>query len=1005
MIVAAGLSIRSGHDAPTSRVTLAASVNSKGVFLQSPQGDKTMDDPAAELPPAEIRRHFIVAIGASAGGLEALSALIAHLPTDLNVPYVILQHLSPTYRSMLAQLLGRETAMAVREIEDGMVPEANTIYTTPPNRNLEFRDDRFLLIAPAQEVLPKPSVNTFLYSLAEARGEGVIGVVLSGTGSDGASGLRAVKASGGLTFAQDPATAKYSGMPQAAIDTDCVDWVLAPADIAREIAGIVRTHGQIQPPHQGQNSPATLKTLLAKVHRYTKVDFSGYKETTVWRRILRRMAANRVASLDEYIALTRKNPDELGQLCKDILISVTSFFRDGEAFVALRRALEERLATKRIGDEVRIWVPGCATGEEVYSIAILLSELLGAGRHDFKIQLFATDIDQAAMNIARRGHYSEASLAGVDPGLVARYFKPHGDTYEISKELREMVVFARQNVVQDPPFLRLDLVSCRNLLIYFQNSLQERVLDIFHYALAPAGLLFLGKSESTYQRDNLFDTVHRDQRIFRRRDAPVSKSTVVSLMMDAAPPHRSVVPAKPRTLEERFLSAASSAYVPPSVLINAQMELLHVFGDVSDYLGLPVGRVDFNLLTLIRKEFRTEVQTLVHQAQHKRAAVYGRQHDHDKSSGAFRIAVHPIPGVEVEPLLLIAFEPVLVPDAVRHEHFDLLPGLVTKDLEDELIATREHLQTVIEELETSNEETQALNEEMQASNEELQAANEELQAANEELQSTNEELTTVNEELQIKSAELGDANADLESIQSSVDYAIVVAGEQQRLLRYNDTAARLFGLSPARVGNSLRDVLAGHRLSAVLVSIDEVIRTRRPLERQLTEGGCHYLLRASPRMTAQGDVRGCVLSLLDETPLFEVQRELRDKEQRLMSIMTFSTTLISVKDTSGRYEFVNPRFEQMLRRMTGLGMGDILGKTDQQVFPPEIARTFRERDLDVLRTGEASEIREVLSIGGEAVCFIALRFPMMSDDGVITAVCTKLVDISRLAGELDSAGR
>ncbi len=441
------------------------------------------------------------------------------------------------------------------------------------------------------------------------------------------------------------------------------------------------------------------------------------------------------------------------------------------------------------------------------------------------------------------------------------------------------------------------------------------------------------------------------------------------------------------------------------MLINAQMELLHVFGDVSNYLGLPVGRVDFNLLNLIRKDFRTEVQTLVHQAQHKRAAVFGRQHDHDKSSGAFRIAVHPIPGVEVEPMLLIAFEPVTVPDAARSDHFDLLPGLVTKDLEDELIATREHLQTVIEELETSNEETQALNEEMQASNEELQAANEELQAANEELQSTNEELTTVNEELQIKSAELGDANADLESIQSSVDYAIVVAGEQQRLLRYNDTAARLFGLSPARVGDSLRDVLAGHRLNAVLASIDEVIRTRRPLERQLTEGGCHYLLRASPRMTAQGDVRGCVLSLLDETPLFEVQRELRDKEQRLMSIMTFSTTLISVKDTSGRYEFVNPRFEQMLRRMTGLGAGDILGKTDQQVFPPEVARTFRERDLDVLRSGEASESREMLPIGGESVHFIALRFPMMSDDGVITAVCTKLVDISRLAGELGSAGR
>ena len=954
--------------------------------------------PGPSDPPPLIRRQFIVAIGASAGGLEALSVLISHLPTDLNVPFVVLQHLSPTYRSMLAQLLGRETSMPVLEIEEGMAPMPNSIYTTPPNRNLDFRDDRFHLVQPALEVLPKPSVNAFMYTLAEARGEDVIGVILSGTGSDGASGLRAVKASGGLTFAQDPATAKYTGMPQAAIDTECVDWILPPAEIAAEIARLVRTHGQIQPPGQSDASPATLKTLLSKVQRYTKVDFSGYKESTVWRRILRRMAANHVTTLDEYIAFTRRNPDELGQLCKDILISVTSFFRDAEAFVALRQALAERLMLKRPGDEIRIWVPGCATGEEVYTIAILLFELLGSSRHDYKLQIFATDIDMAAMGIARRGHYSEASLAGVDPALVGRYFKPHGDTYEISKELRETVVFARQNVVQDPPFLRLDLVSCRNLLIYFQNSLQERVLDIFHYALAPAGLLFLGKSETVYQRENLFDTVQRDQRLFSRRDTPVSKSTVVSLMMDAVPAHRHPLPQRARSPEERFLSAAAAVFVPPSVMVNAQMDLRHVFGDVGDFLRLPSGRVDLNLLTLVRKEWRTELQTLVHQARHKQAAVFGRTHDTSDGSQRFRIAVHPVGGPDAEPMLMIAFEPVRwgedVPDSAREDAPQA--GMLTRDLEDELIATREHLQTVIEELETSNEETQALNEEMQASNEELQAANEELQAANEELQSTNEELTTVNEELQIKSAELAEANGDLESIQSSVDYAIVVVGEQHRLLRYNEMASRLFGLVPSRIGDSLRDVLHGHRLAAVLESVDEVIRSRRPLERQLTEGQRHYLLRASPRLTAQGDLRGCVLSVLDETPLFEIQRELRDKEKRLMAIMTFSTTLISVKDTSGRYEFVNPRFAQFLKALTGLDGRDILGKTDQQVFPPDIARIFRERDLEVLRLGEGSERTEDLPAGDRTVRFIALRFPMRSDDGVVVAVCTKLVDLTRL---------
>jgi two-component system, chemotaxis family, CheB/CheR fusion protein len=955
-----------------------------------------MTDGSPDLGLLGEARHYIVAIGASAGGLEALSALVAQLPTDLNVPFVILQHLSPTYRSMLAQLLGRETAMTVCEIEHGMTPQPNCIYTTPPNRNLDFRDDRFVLVEPALEVLPKPSVNGFMFSLAEARGEDVIGVVLSGTGSDGAAGLRAVKASGGLTFAQDPATAKYTGMPQSAIDTDCVDWVLPPAEIAREIGRLVRTNGSIRPTLAADASPATMKTLLAKVHRYTKVDFSGYKESTVWRRILRRMAANQVATLDDYMALTRKNPDELGQLCKDILISVTSFFRDAEAFMGLREVLAERLSAKQPGDEIRIWVPGCATGEEVYTIAILVLELLGGRRHDYKVQIFATDIDLAAMAIARRGQYAESSLAGVDPVLVTRYFRPVGDTYEIHKELRELVVFARQNVVQDPPFLRLDLVSCRNLLIYFQNSLQERVLDIFHYALAPAGLLFLGKSETTYQREALFDTVLRDQRVFRRRESQVSKSTVVSLMMESTPAQRVVATARPRSLEERFLAAATNVYVPPSVLIDAQMELRHVFGDVTRFLRVPQGRVDFNVLSLIGKEWRTELQALVHQVRHKSSPAYGRVHG-EPGAPSWRFAVHPVAGTELESLCLVAFEAPSSPADQGQEGADpQLAGLVARDLEDELVATREHLQTVIEELETSNEETQALNEEMQASNEELQAANEELQAANEELQSTNEELTTVNEELQIKSAELGEANADLEGIQSSVDYAIVVLGEQQRLQRFNDTAARLLSIGASRTGDSMRDVLAQHRLAGLMEVVDEVMRDRRPVERQLTDQQRHYLLRASPRLTAQGDMRGCVLSLLDETALFEMQRENRDKEKRLNAIMTFSTTLIAVKDTSGRYEFVNPRFERFLKDITGLAADDIIGKTDQQVFPQEIAQVFRTRDLEVLGHGAPVELREEHRVGSSVQQFLALRFPILSDDGVTVAVCTKLIDLSVL---------
>jgi len=362
---------------------------------------------------------------------------------------------------MMVQLLARTTELEVREVEDGTIPLPNRIYITPPNRNLILENERFQLVEPGIEVLPKPSVNTFLHSLAESRGEDAIAVILSGTGSDGASGARAIKAGGGLVFAQDPLSAKYSGMPQATIDTGCADWVLSPPEIANEISLIVRNRGSILHSEPPSASPTTLKALLYKVQRHTQVDFSGYKEATVWRRILRRMAANRVHDMDEYLILAERNPEEYNQLCKEILISVTAFFRDPLAFDALKGALGELLESKSPRDEIRIWVPGCATGEEAYTIAIVLFELLGDKRNERKIQIFATDLDLAAMANARRGLYAESSLSAMSTELISRYFHPQGDSYEVIKPLREAVVFARQNVLQDPPFLRLDLISCR----------------------------------------------------------------------------------------------------------------------------------------------------------------------------------------------------------------------------------------------------------------------------------------------------------------------------------------------------------------------------------------------------------------------------------------------------------------------------------------------------------------------------------------------------------------
>lgn len=943
--------------------------------------------------PALVERRFIVAIGASAGGLEALTALASSLPTDLNVPFVVLQHLSPNYRSMMVQLLARTTELEVREIEDGAIPLPNRIYITPPNRNLILENERFRLIEPGIEVLPKPSVNTFFHSLAESRGEDAIAIVLSGTGSDGASGARAIKAGGGLVFAQDPLSAKYSGMPQSTIDTGCADWVLSPGEIARELALIVKSQGAVLQTAQPAASPTTLKSLLYKVQRHAQVDFSGYKEATVWRRILRRMAANRVNDIEEYINLAEKNPEEYNQLCKEILISVTAFFRDPAAFESLQTQLGERLSQKKAGEEIRIWVPGCATGEEAYTIAIQLFEILGERRHELKLQIFATDLDVAAMANARRGVYSESSLSAMAPELISRYFHPQGDAYEVIKPLREAVVFARQNVLQDPPFLRLDLISCRNLLIYFQNGPQEKVLDTFHYALAPGGLLLLGKSESVYQRENLFDAVDRESKLFRRRELSSGAPSFVPMSVDVAtvsrPPAR-----RQRSIEERFAEAAFGAYVPPSVMVNSQLDVLHVFGDVSQYLKIPAGKLDFNLLNLIGRPWRTEVQTLVHQMQHKRSAVSGRIHAGENGKPATRLVIHPVPGDYGELAAIVSFEPVAEAVSGEIDESARASGLPTQEIEEELVATREHLQTVIEELETANEETQALNEELQAANEELQAANEELQASNEELQSTNEELTTVNEELQVKTAELADANADLESIQNSLDSAILVVSDQFRVLRFNESASRLLDLNYGRVGHSVRDVFANHPLATVIEVIDQVIRLRQSAEQAIEYGGRHFVLRGVARQTRPGESHGCVISLTDESALVEAQRLTRESQQRLAAFMDHAAISMAVKDTAGRYEFCNPRFQALVDACVGQPATPIAGRTDAQIFDSETARRFRERDIDVMRRNASVQENDQLTLADGKHNFLAVHFPLVDEQGTLFAVGTLMTDIT-----------
>ncbi|MBK7664059.1 MAG: PAS domain S-box protein [Sterolibacteriaceae bacterium] len=937
-------------------------------------------------------RRFLVGIGSSAGGLEALTALFSNLPTDLNIPYVVAQHLSPTYRSMLAQLIGRETAMTVKEVEHGETLVGNTVYIAPANHNVVVRKGKLDLLPPDPGVSVKPSVNLFFHSLAEEYKEDAVAVVLSGTGSDGSSGVRAIKAEGGFAFAQAPNTAKYDGMPQAAISTGHVDWILPPDRIAEEIAVIVRTHGTLPTVQKlDGESPSTLKSLLARLRERTRLDFSSYKETTLLRRIERRMAANRVKTLEEYMAVIGREANELDRLANDILISVTAFFRDPQAFEKLGDALVQRVDGKKPGEEIRVWVPGCATGEEVYTIALLLSERLGARMDNHPIQLFATDVDLNAMAVARRAVYPASAVTGLSRERVARCFNVRGDSYEVVKSLRDMVVFARQDLVQDPPFLRLDLVSCRNVLIYFQNSLQSRVMEIFHYALKDAGILFLGKSETVSgQQTHMFETVNREARLFARKGRSLR----------IPPPFSPTTPLQPMRLREErkiapppeqiLTNILGDAYAPPAVLVDRNLSILAVRGDAGRFLKFPSGRPELNLLACLPKPLRADAQVMAQQALQRKDKSIGRTHRLKDASGEMRVrlALIPLANDHTEACLAVAFE-TLAPASETVAEAAPTEGRF-KELEDELLATREHLQTVIEEQEASNEELQALNEELQASNEEMQASNEELQASNEELQSTNEELSTVNDELAAKNLELDRLSVDLSSVLDTIGFPVLVIDDQLLLIRFNEAAARLLRLGSEVLGKHFNRVELPSWAAELSRYVSALFGRRAPRALDLNDGTRHFSLASYAYRIPSEELGKAVVCLVDTTQADAAARALSDQQDQLMAILNNSADAIRLLDAKGTPIFANDALFSLLglarrRRDNGSVMPRV---------PTGIARQWRKEDRKALKSSGTSQVEECLQIGDREVVLETRRIPILDEDGEIRLLCATSSDVT-----------
>jgi two-component system CheB/CheR fusion protein len=814
----------------------------------------------------------VVGVGASAGGLESFKRLFSTMPGDCGMAFVLIQHLDPTRESLTAELVGTYTPMRVVQAKQGMPIEPNHVYVIPPNRYLTIRDSTLRLTAPSAPRSLRMAVDFFFRSLAADRGESAIGIVLSGTGTDGTLGLREIKAAGGMTMVQDPLTAPHDGMPRSAIATGCADYVAPAENMADSLIAYTRhvpivESGAKEP--EGDASESLARTV-ALLYASTKFDFTGYKKGTLRRRIQRRMSLRHITERSEYLELLRNDPAEAAALFKDLLLKVTSFFRDPAAWQALReRVVRPLVAAKGPDSTVRAWVPACATGEEAYSLAMELLEELQAVRSSCRLQVFASDVDTEALETARAGVYPESIAVDVTPERLTRFFTKSDHRYQVSKELRDVVVFARQNLVADPPFSKLDVITCRNLLIYLEQTAQDRLLTLLHFALEDGGYLFLGSAEGLGREEDLFQVISKKWRIYRRvgptRHEKVQFPVVPVPVVPAVsigPPTQQRVDRLPALVQQLLLKR----YAPASVIINRSGEIAYYQGQTSEYFTQPTGPPVRNVIATAREGLRAHLRGAIQECLRsgQRVVRSGVRARRDNSKPKVTITVEPLDASDnMAGMWLVSFEDQSdtassASDAAHTAGDSLVDetGLVG-ELEYELTTTKTELQQTIEDLRASNEELMSVNEELQSSNEELETSKE-------ELQSLNEELATSNTALGSKIGELEDANNDLDNLLTSTSIATLFLDTRLCIRRFTPAAATLFSLIPSDVGRPIADVVQRFTDPALLTDAAAVLS--RPIARKAEvqgEDGRSYVRQVLPYRRHDGQIEGVVITLSD----------------------------------------------------------------------------------------------------------------------------------------------
>jgi two-component system CheB/CheR fusion protein len=930
-----------------------------------------LNEESQTLNPPDKSDLMVAGIGASAGGVKALKEFFQSVPKDTGIAYVVILHLSPEYESKLAEILQRDSQIPVRQVKERrMRVKSDCVYVISPNKSLSMIDG-YLAAAPIKNYAERRApIDIFFRTLAESHHSNSAAVILTGTGADGSMGVKRIKERGGIIIVQDPTESEFSDMPRNTIATGLVDEVLPVHEIPLKLAAYrqnlekAKTASPVVDEYEA-NEKALLE-IFTQLRVRTGHDFSNYKRGTILRRLERRINVRELSGLTAYAKFIRENKEEANLLLRDLLISVTNFFRDREAFEKLEsEVIPQILKNKSAQDNVRIWVAGCATGEEAYTLAMLFSEQINNRIDAPKVQIFATDIDESAISNAREGIYSNSDVADVSPDRLRQFFNREGDQYVVRREIREMVLFASHNLLKDPPFSRIDLATCRNLLIYLNLSAQKRVMETLHFALKPNSFLLLGMSESIDGASDLFTFAHREQHIYQSR--PVVPR--INYSLDSIPTFRlSPPPPKTKSTEEnRIIERMSSAalhlqlleyYAPPSVVINEDYEIIHASENAGRFMQI-AGEPSLNLLKIIRSELRLELRTALYQALQRKSDVELREVKvyFEKGTEFINIIVRPIlrPPDAISGLILVIFEP-FSPDQIPASKVSASINQmepIARQLEDELIWTKLQLRTTVEQYEVQTEELKAANEELQAMMEEAHSSNEELETSKEELQSVNEELQTVNQELKIKIEELSLSNDDFQNLMSSTDIGTMFLDRSFRIKMFTPNMRDIFNLLPTDIDRLLTDITSKLNYPNLIQDLEKVLQNLQPLESESpTMDGRVFITRILPYRTRVDQISGVVLTFIDITKRRANEQLLRESEENLRLLIESATD----------YAIFTTTPESLIKTWNA-GAERIFGYTEKEIIGKSCSILFTDEDRS---NGEPEKERQTALEKGRA---------------------------------------